>query len=77
MMGMKEKGRVKENTRRDEMEEEKAEKTDNRFTMAQSRKRRVMRAEEKKTDTKFEDEKREEVKERVWVERERLTGRVR
>lgn len=48
MMGMKEKGRVKENTRRDEMEEEKAEKTDNRFTMAQSRKGRVMRAEEKK-----------------------------
>ena len=47
VMSMKEKGRVKENTR-DEMEEDKAEKTDNRFTMTQSRKRRVRRAEEKK-----------------------------
>lgn len=69
-MGMKEKGRVEENTRRDEMEEEKAEKTDNRFTMAQSRKRRVMRAEEKKNRHKVRGWK-ERRGEREGVGRER------
>lgn len=62
---------MKENTRRDEMEEEKAEKQmiDSPWHKAE---RGGLRGQKK--NTKFEDEKREEVNERVWVERERVTG---